>query len=49
MHEPELDIADAQREVMARIDPLPAVTLPPVTSNAARARPSNQSVTRTPS
>ena len=26
-----------------------AVTLPPVTSNDARARPSNQSVTRTPS
>ena len=33
MHEPELDIADAQREVLARIDPLPAVTLPLVTAH----------------
>jgi len=28
MVEPELDIAEAQRAVLARIDPLPAVTLP---------------------
>jgi molybdopterin molybdotransferase len=28
MHEPELDIADAQRAVLTHIDPLPAVTLP---------------------
>ncbi|MBA3549895.1 MAG: molybdopterin molybdenumtransferase MoeA, partial [Nannocystis sp.] len=27
MLEPELDIADAQRELLARIDPLPTVTL----------------------
>ena len=28
MHEPELDIDAAQREVLARIEPLPAVRLP---------------------